>query len=177
MPMPTAAKAVADRERLQRKTFMKSSYAGVLIACAAGLCIVFAAEPAVAANAEIETEIRILEEQEVQAVLAHDAATLERLWDKTYVVHNPEGRIVLAGARVEDRPLFQNTRASFVREVEIIVANGDVVFSMGSEIVTSPVGSANAGAVIKRRYTNVWMRKDGAWKMVARHANKVCGKD
>ena len=157
---------------------MKSSYAAVLIACVILVPRVLGAPAgAVATNAEIEKEIRSLEQQEVHAVLAHDAATLDRLWDKSYVVHNPEGRIVPAGPSLRDRPVLQGARAAFVREVESLVINGDAVFSMGSETVTPAAGSPNAGETIRRRYTNVWMLKDGMWKLVARHANKVCGKD
>jgi ketosteroid isomerase-like protein len=156
---------------------MKSKYARVITACTVvGLSMVCAIKSAIAAEPETEQEIKILEDQEVRAVLAHDVAALERIWDKAYVVHNPEGRIVPAGGSVRDRPVFQNTRASFVREVESIIVNGDVAFSMGREIVTS-VRSANTEEVIKRRYTNVWMRKEGTWKLVARHANKICGKE
>lgn len=157
---------------------MKSTYVRVLvvwtIVC---LSMVSAARSAAATDAEIEKEIRNLEEQEVRAVLAHDAATLERLWDKAYVVHNPEGRIVPAGASVTARPVFQNSRASFVREVESIVVNGDVVFSMGGELVTSIAEPSKVENMVKRRYTNIWMKKDGAWKLVARHANKISPKE
>lgn len=146
----------------------------IMAVCAlVGLTAVCPVTSAAEADPGIEQEIRLLESREVQAVLAHDAATLERLWDKAFVVHNPEGRIVPAGANVMARPVFQNARASFVREVESVTVNGDVAFSMGSEVVTATAG----GEAIKRRYTNVWMRKDGTWKLVARHANKICGKD
>jgi ketosteroid isomerase-like protein len=141
-----------------------------------GLCVC-TRQPVFAADGEIEKQIRSLEEQEVRAVLAHDAATLDRLWDKAYVVHNPEGRIVPAGAGVTARPVFQNARAAFVREVESIVVNGDVAFSMGNEIVAIAAEPPKPGEVVKRRYTNVWMRKDGTWKLAARHANRICGKD
>jgi ketosteroid isomerase-like protein len=151
---------------------MKSLHAGLIVVCTFfGPSIVCAADP-VAAQVEVEKEIRILEQQEVQAVLAQDAAALERLWDKAYVVHNPQGKIVPASGSVMDRPVLQNARASFTREVESIIANGDVVLSMGSETV-----AAQAGEVIKRRYTNIWMRKDGTWKMIARHANRICGRE
>ncbi|HLP06916.1 MAG TPA: nuclear transport factor 2 family protein [Opitutaceae bacterium] len=126
--------------------------------------------------AEISQTIRILEGREVQAVLARDGATLEQLWDRNFVVHNPEGKIVPAGATVLDRPVFQNARASFVRNVESIVVQGDIVFSMGSETVV-PLVEGRLGPEVKRRYTNVWMRKDGSWKLVARHANIVCDKE
>jgi hypothetical protein len=153
---------------------MKSLYAGLMVVCTLfGQSVVCAADAAGSAQVELEKEIKMLEAQEVQAVLAHDAAALERLWDKAYVVHNPQGRIVPASGSVMDRPVLQSARASFTRDVESIVANGDVVFSMGSETVTD----SKASEVIKRRYTNTWMRKDGAWKMVARHANQICGKE
>jgi hypothetical protein len=157
---------------------MKLSFAGVLVAWTIlGACLLGATEATAVGYAGIEKEIRMLEEQEVQAILAHDATTLERLWDKSSVVHNPEGRIVPAGASVRERPVLQSMRAAFVREVESIVVNGDMAFSMGSETVTSLLGTPKAEEVTKRRYTNVWMRRDGAWKLVARHANKVCGRD
>jgi ketosteroid isomerase-like protein len=157
---------------------MRNFYVGLLVVCVTfGAGFAWGAGRAVAADAEIEQQIRTLEGEEVQAILAHDIGTLERLWDKAYVVHNPEGRIVPAGANITDRPVFQNPRASFVREVESIVINGDVAFSMGSEIVTPTLEGPKAGQVIRRRYTNVWLRKDGAWKLSARHANKVCGAD
>lgn len=154
---------------------MKTWYRGVLLVCIAiGWNVLRGSEPS-ASETEIKEQIRVLEEREVQAVLTRDASTLERLWDKGYVVHNPQGRIVLPGATVMDRPVFRNTRASFVREVESIVVQGGVVFSMGSETVIQSLDSAKSGEVIKRRYTNVWMRRDGVWKLVARHANEVCG--
>ncbi len=156
---------------------MKTWYRGVLLVCIAiGWNVLRGSEPS-ASETEIKEQIRALEEQEVQAVLTRDAAMLERLWDKGYVVHNPQGRIVLPGATVMDRPVFRNTRDSFVREIENIVVQGDVVFSMGGETVVQSTGATGSGQVIKRRYTNVWMRKDGAWKLVARHANEVSGKD
>lgn len=153
---------------------MKSICVRVMVVCAiVCLSVASAARTAAASDAEIEKEIRILEEQEVRAVLAHDVATLERLWDQAYVVHNPEGHIVPAGANVTARPVFQNARASFVRVVESIVVNGDVVFSMGGETVTSIAEPSKVEDLVKRRYTNIWMRKDGVWKLVARHANKI----
>lgn len=158
---------------------MKQSYVGALIACLVlGPCIAGAAETADSAQAAIEKEIRILDNREAQAVLEHDVETLEQLWDVDFVVHNPEGRIVPAGRSVRDRPVLQTRRALFVREVESVAVRGDVAFSMGSETVVPYVDSATAaGEEIKRRYTNVWMRKDGSWKLVARHANRICSKD
>ena len=122
----------------------------------------------------IENEIRSLEQTEVQAVLNKDTATLKKLWDRDYIVNNPENRIVLAKPNPVDRPVLQNQRVSFTREVEKILINGDIAISMGNETVIPAGDAPNAGQTVKRRYTNIWMKKDGQWKLVARHANKIC---
>lgn len=127
-----------------------------------------------AQNPDIENDIRSLEQTEVQAVLNKDTATLKKLWDKEYVVNNPENRIVLAKPNPVDRPVLQTERVSFKREVEHILINGDIAISMGNETVIPTGGASNSGQIVKRRYTNIWMKKDGLWKLVARHANKIC---
>lgn len=116
-----------------------------------------------------EEEIRKLEQIEVQAILAKDTVVLKKLWDKDYIVHNPANKIVLANANPVNRPVLQNERTSFTRTVEKITIRGDIVFSMGSETV-APAG----GQTVKRRYTNIWMKVDDTWKLVARHANEIC---
>lgn len=122
----------------------------------------------------IETEIRSLEQTEAQAILSKDTITLKKLWDKDYIVNNPENKIVLAKPNPVDRPVLQQQRTSFTREVEKILINGDIVISMGKEIVVSMTDPSKPGQTVERRYTNIWMKKDGSWKLVARHANKIC---
>ncbi len=109
----------------------------------------------------IETEIRSLEQSEVQAVLNKDTSTLKKLWDKDYIVNNPDNKIILAKANPVDRPVMQKSRTSFTREVEKIFVNGDIAISMGSETIV-PIGDIpKSGQTIKRRYTNIWLKKDG----------------
>jgi len=122
----------------------------------------------------IETEIRNLEQAEVNAVLKKDTVTLKKLWDKDYIVNNPENKIVLAKLNSVDRPVLQRQKVSFTREVEKILINGDIAISMGKENVVSPEEPTKSAQNITRRYTNIWMKKGGTWKLVARHANKLC---
>lgn len=110
----------------------------------------------------------------MQAVLARDTVTLETLWDKAYVVNNPDNKVVLAKANPVDRPVLQKPRASFTREVEHVTVRGDLVISMGNETVVPAGDLPRSGQVVKRRYTNIWMKVDGLWKLVARHANEIC---
>jgi ketosteroid isomerase-like protein len=125
-------------------------------------------------NQNIEEEIKKLEQMEVRAVLSKDTAVLKKLWDPDYVVHNPNNKIVLANANPVDRPVLNMPRADFTRTVEHITVKGDVVFSMGSETVVPAGDAPKSGQTIKRRYTNIWMKINGEWKLVARHANVIC---
>jgi hypothetical protein len=47
---------------------------------------------------------------------------------------------------------------------------------MGRETVVPKGNSPNAGNTINRRYTNIWMKRSGKWRLIARHASVICGK-
>jgi ketosteroid isomerase-like protein len=138
------------------------------------LGLFFCAQFLYSQNQQTETEIRNLEQAEVKAVLEKDSAMLLKLWDKDYVVNNPENMIVFPGKSTLDRPVLKRSRVSFTRNVEQVIVRGDVVFSMGSETVIATEDQQQAGQIISRRYTNIWMKKEAVWKLVARHANVIC---
>ena len=52
--------------------------------------------------------------------------------------------------------------------------SGELAISMGSEVVVSGGNRDLKGRVVKRRFTHVWIKDDGKWKLLARHANNVC---
>jgi ketosteroid isomerase-like protein len=118
----------------------------------------------------IEEEIRKLEQEEVLAVLQKDTVMLLKLWDKDYVVNAPDNKINFAGKTTLDRPVLTRSRVSFTREVEHVIVRGNTVFSMGSETLAVTQGQP----VVKRRYTNIWMKQNDVWKLMARHANVIC---
>jgi ketosteroid isomerase-like protein len=44
---------------------------------------------------------------------------------------------------------------------------------MGAETL-QPIGDApRAGQTVQRRFTNIWRREAGSWRLVARHANVI----
>ncbi|RYZ30873.1 MAG: nuclear transport factor 2 family protein [Chitinophagaceae bacterium] len=145
---------------------MKKITIALVLLCYAGLLY--------AQNKNTENEIRALEQIEVKAVLEKDSAMLLKLWHKDFVVNNPDNVVVFPGKTTLDRPVLRQSRASFAREVEQVIVNGDVVFSMGSETVIPSSGDNVVGQPIKRRYTNIWIKENGTWRLVARHANIIC---
>jgi ketosteroid isomerase-like protein len=132
------------------------------------VCCVFAQ------NERIEAEIRNLEQLEVEAILKKDTVTLLKLWDKAYVVNAPDNKINFAGKTTVDRPVLKRARTSFTRDIEHVIIRGNTVFCMGSETVVPTGDQGAAQQTVKRRYTNIWMKQEGTWKLVARHANVIC---
>jgi len=121
-----------------------------------------------------EAEVRKLEEQERQAVLKRDTAALRKIWDRYLIVNGPNNKIVLSGEDAVAGPAIPEAYSSFTREIEQVLVRGDVVFCMGSEIVMPASDNPKEGDEIKRRYTNTWMKQNGAWTLVARHASIIC---
>lgn len=119
-----------------------------------------------------EDEIRTLEERGRVAFLAADVQTLDALWDDRFVVNSPlevvndKARVLglLAAGKI------RHTRDDVV--IERVDRFGDVVVVMGRDTVDGPPH----GDLLDRRFTNVWQRQQGAWKMIARHAQIVAAK-
>lgn len=126
-------------------------------------------------DAQIESTIRGLEQMECKAALEKDTATLKKLWADDFTVNAPANRVITGGRNTLDRPVItQANYMSFTREVEHVILKGNVAIAMGNEVVVTKGSDAKPGATIKRRYTNIWMKSDGTWKLGARHANVIC---
>jgi ketosteroid isomerase-like protein len=121
-----------------------------------------------------EAAIRALEEEERVAVLKQDFGALERLWSAEFIVNTPRNDVSRDRAAV--LALFRKgivRYASFDRTIEVIRFSGDHAFVMGGETVRPAGDAPNAGKTITRRFTNVWRREGGAWRLFARHAGIV----
>jgi hypothetical protein len=124
-------------------------------------------------NAAIETEIKGLEQKVVQAILQKDSATLRKLWAPGFMVNAPTNRVV-TGGQVEMVMAGAISYSSYTKEIEKIFIKGDLVITMGNETVVPAIGNPRAGQTIKRRYTNIWVKENGNWITIARHASEVC---
>lgn len=119
-----------------------------------------------------EDEIRSLEEREHRAMLSQDTETLRNIWATDFMVNAPFNRVTLSSEEVID--LVQKGMikySSFERNIEGIMIKDDTAITMGSEEVV-PLGEVpNAGEIVQRRYTNIWKKQEGQWRLIARHAN------
>jgi ketosteroid isomerase-like protein len=134
------------------------------------LNLAIAAEPTT--DETVEATITRLDLAEASAVLRADFDAIEKLWAKDMTVNNPLNQVVKAsGGRVRTGAV---TYSSFTRNIESIQIHGNTVIVMGNEVVVPSGKSVGAGKTIHRRYTNIWMQRDGQWLLTARHANVIC---
>ena len=123
-------------------------------------------------NNALEQEIRALEQVQVDALLRNDIAAMKRNWATDYVVNNPRNEVVEASkGRIASGT---RTYSSFIREVERVLIHGNTVIVMGQEIVVPSGTAPDAGKTIIRRFTNIWMKRDGKWLLTARQATVIC---
>ena len=129
-------------------------------------------------NARLEQEIRKLDAAHAEAILKKDVDALKKLIAEDAVTNHPTNKIVK-----ERDGIFELIRngtinySSFVREPETFLFYPNMpnmVIVMGHETI-EPVGKApGAGQIVHRRYTNIWMKRNGKWQLAVRHANIVC---
>lgn len=117
-----------------------------------------------------EAELRKADSLHAAAVLSGDVAEMDRYWTEDFIVNNPFNEIDRAN-RVRNATM---TYQSFQRICEAVQVHGNTAILMGREIVVPKGTSPGAGKTITRRYTNIWMLREGRWRLVARHASNVC---
>jgi ketosteroid isomerase-like protein len=123
----------------------------------------------------VEGEIRRLDDAEAEGLLHKDIATLETLWAEDFTVNNPRNSI--SRGRNDVVALIRNgviDYSSFARDIETMLFHGETVIVMGSETITPGGRAPFAGQTVHRRFTHFWMKRDGEWRLTARHANVIC---
>ena len=125
----------------------------------------------------VETTIRNLEEITQKGILNRDSNLLKEVWDENFMVNTPRNSIAANRKEVlRIQSMGQINYSRFEKKIEQILIEGDIVVTMGSEIFVSrtDIPGAKAGEAVKRRFTNVWKKKDDKWVQIARHASIIC---
>jgi len=119
----------------------------------------------------VQEELRRLNVREVEALLRNDLGTLRSLWSSDFVVTNPLNEFV---HKREVIGLIESNILAFTsydRQLEYVRIYGDTAIVAGRETVVWAGKMPNAGKTSHLRFTAVWMKQDGRWQEVARHAN------
>ena len=121
-----------------------------------------------------EAMVRSLDDQERIAALKKDTNALERLWSDQFVGNQPNNKVVADKRALMDALV---PRSSYDRQIEFIRVDGDFAFIMGLETIVAAKDAPGVGLVAGqptlRRFTNVWKREGGIWRLYARHANVI----
>jgi ketosteroid isomerase-like protein len=120
-----------------------------------------------------EEQVRKLNQEEVEAFLHNDPTTMARLWSDDFVVTNPLNKLVTKTQVLGMVNSGVLVITSFQRTVEYVRVYGDTVIVAGSEAVVWGGKMPNAGRAEHLRFTAVWMKHQGRFQQVARHANIV----
>ena len=128
-------------------------------------------------NSKTEAEIRALEKTGVKAILNGDTNTLKQIWAPEFLVNTPRNEItgtrdsilLLQKAGMIDYSIYEKV-------IERMQFQKNIVITMGHETLVSRnnTPAAKAGQIYKRRFTNIWMKKNGKWQQIARHASIIC---
>ena len=133
--------------------------------------LAFAFHGSVVAQQETENIIRKLEQAEAQAVLQGDTAILfNELWAPEFMVNNPANRVVSKRDVAELLRTGKIDYSHFNRIIEKIAIIDNTAIVMGREEVKPKGVSNHKDQVVTRRFTNIWMKRNGSWKAVGRQA-------
>ena len=120
-----------------------------------------------------EQDVRKLNADEVTAFLNNDPKALARAWSDDFVVTNPLNKFV---SKQQVLGMIQSAFlviTSYDRQIEYVRVYGETVIVAGSETVVWGGKMPNAGKTEHLRFTGVWMKQQGRFQEVARHANVV----
>jgi len=146
---------------------------GKIIITSALLTLVFTS---IAQKNKIESLIKELDQKNAYIVAHADTSALMNLLATEFTINRTTGTIV--SGRDKTLELMRHGMVSYdsfsvVTEM-VLVKNPELAVSMGSEVVVSGGNRELKGQIVKRRFTHVWIKENGEWKLLARHASNIC---
>lgn len=135
----------------------------------------FVSAQSIKPNDALEQEIRRLDLAHADAILRRDVEALKKLIAEGAVTNHPTNKVVK-----EREGIFELIRngtinySSFLRVPETFLFYKNMVVVMGNETLTMAGEVAGTEKTVRRRYTNVWMKRKGKWLLSIRHAHVVC---
>jgi len=122
-------------------------------------------------NAKVREEILKVEEEEKEASLKGDTDTLDRLFANDIAYTNQNGELVPKGQFLAEYRSGAQKIHTFKHDDVRLRSYGDTVVVTGrSTSAFRYKGKEYAGA---KRFTNVWVKQGGQWRLVVHHVTAV----
>jgi ketosteroid isomerase-like protein len=119
-----------------------------------------------------EMEIRRLETLWTQLLDKADTTSLLKIWTDHYVVNNPDGKIATPKdiiSLIRKGHVFPSVE----RVIEKITFTQNVAVVMGKELEQSKKTGPGADQNVTRRFTNIWIKTDSGWQLIARQSTRI----
>lgn len=129
------------------------------------------ASASAATATQVETEIRALEQRQVDIALSGDRDALRDVFSPDFRMVNPSGGIANREELLELLAGGSPPYAAATYTTDWVRVDGDVVLTTGTEEVE--FGGERAGQKQLRRITQVWERAESGWRLALRHATLV----
>ncbi len=133
--------------------------------------------PEPAAQSADQRAVLAADAQQRLAVASGDTDAINAIAHPNLRVNAPNNRILTRQDLVRMVASGEIRNELFVRTPEDVVITGDVGVVMGHEEVLPGAESEQARMygrrTLRRRYTNVYLRSDGGWHHLARHASII----
>lgn len=130
----------------------------------------------IAQKNKIESLIKELDQKNAYIVAHADTTALMNLLAPEFTINRTTGTIV--SGRDKTLELMRHGMVSYdsfsVETEMVLVKNPELAVSMGSEVVVSGGNRELKGQIVRRRFTHVWIKENGEWKLFARHASNIC---
>lgn len=134
------------------------------------------AAPCAAADLS-EASLRAADAEQMRIIVEGDAKAQSAFMHPNYILNGPSNRVLRKAALVEMLARGKMASERFERTIEGTAITGNIGVVMGSEVVRPAAGSTLAEAFgnrdLTRRFTNIFLFEDGAWRFLARQASVV----
>lgn len=129
-------------------------------------------------SAEISAaSLRAADAEQMRIIVDGDAKAQSEFMHPNYILNGPSNRVLRKPVLVEMLAHGKMASERFQRTIEGTAITGNIGIVMGSEIVR-PSKNSNLGQKfgerdLSRRFTNVFIFENGAWRFLARQASVV----
>lgn len=108
-----------------------------------------------------------------RAAVSDDHAAFSALLADDLAVNNPQNSVSLRGTTKQRSAAGQISYSRYDRVIEYAGMRGEFVLLMGEEIVVPRTSDAASAREMRRRFTDLWKRINGGWKLTARQATII----
>jgi uncharacterized protein (TIGR02246 family) len=121
----------------------------------------------------VEQAIRRLDNERIQAQLHGDAVALERIYAPDFIGVGPSGTVRTKPQVISDFTSGDLRFQSITTDDVQVRVYGNAVVETGR----SPMNGQDKGKTVPRdtRFTRVWVKQQGRWRLVANHYSSTIG--